>query len=65
MPLQVNTNLQQKQSFGQTSQQVNASAIPHVKEKQPKAHKKRFLKLMGVTSRQQQMAQNQQILIQQ
>lgn len=64
MPLQINTNLQQQQSFGKTSQQVNVSATFHVKVKKPKAHKQSFLKLMGFTSGQQQIEQNQQILIQ-
>lgn len=40
------------------------SAIQHVKVKQPKAHKKSFLKLLGFTPRQQHVAQHQQIPIQ-
>lgn len=64
VPLHVNTNLQQQQSFGQNSQEVNASVILHVKVKQPKAHKQSFLKLMGFTSGQQQMEKKKQTPIQ-
>lgn len=63
-PLQVNANLQPSQWIGQTTQQVNASAIPHLKEKQQKPPKQSFLQMMGYTPR-KQLAQSQQMSVRQ